>query len=54
MVAASVDFCVKRPRLAFPIFLFFYIPDQLSYQFGVLSGCLRTRSFRTFRLRLFR
>ncbi len=54
MLAAFVDYSVKRPRLAFPGFLFYYFLDHLSYQLGVLAGCLRARSFRSFRLRLIR
>jgi len=54
ILTASTDYAAKRPRLGFPVFFFYYILDQLSYQLGVLAGCLRARSFRTYRLSLFR
>jgi mycofactocin glycosyltransferase len=49
-----VDYSVKRPRLVFPAFFFYYALDHISYQSGVLAGCLRARSFRSYRLRLIR
>jgi mycofactocin system glycosyltransferase len=52
MLSASVDYSVKRPRLPFPAFLFYYILDHISYQVGVLAGCLRAASFRPFRIHL--
>jgi cellulose synthase/poly-beta-1,6-N-acetylglucosamine synthase-like glycosyltransferase len=52
ILPASVDYSVKRPRLAFPAFLFYYVLDHLSYQLGVLTGCLRARSFRSYLLRI--
>jgi mycofactocin glycosyltransferase len=52
--AASVDYSAKRPRLAFPAFLFYYVLDHLSYQIGVFAGCLRAKSFRSYRVRLIR
>lgn len=51
MLSASVDYSVKRPRLLFPAFIFYYFLDHLSYQLGVIAGCLRTRSFRPFLIR---
>jgi len=54
ILAAFVDYSVKRPRLAFPVFFFYYFLDHLSYQLGVLAGCVRTRSFRSYRLRIVR
>lgn len=54
ILAASVDYSAKRPRLALPAFLFYYVLDHLFYQIGVIAGCLRARSFRSFRLRLIR
>jgi len=51
ILAASVDYVVKRPRLGIFMFLFYYFLDHASYQIGVLAGCLRARSFRPYRLR---
>ena len=45
-----VEFFRKHPRLPYPVFLFFFIMEQVSYQAGVLWGCLKCGSFRTYRL----
>ncbi len=49
--AASVDYSAKHPRLGFPSFLLFYVLDHISYQLGVLAGCLRAKSFRSYLIR---
>jgi mycofactocin glycosyltransferase len=49
--AASVDYSAKRPRISFLPFFFYYILDHISYQLGVLSGCLRARSLRSYLIR---
>jgi mycofactocin glycosyltransferase len=51
LLAASVDYSAKHPRLAFPPFFCYYILDHISYQFGVLTGCLRARNFRSYQIR---
>jgi mycofactocin system glycosyltransferase len=38
LLIASVDYSVKRPRLAFPVFILYYVLDHLSYQLGVLEN----------------
>lgn len=48
---ASVDYASKRPQLIFPVFLFYYFLDHLAYQLGVMAGCLRERSFRSYLVR---
>ena len=53
-VSSSVDYAIKRPRLGFPAFLFYYVLEHLSYQTGVLAGCLRARSFGSYKVRLVR
>ncbi len=52
--AASVDYSAKRPRLPFPAFFLYYVLDHISYQLGVLAGCLRARSFRSYLVRFVR
>jgi hypothetical protein len=49
-----VDYAIKRPRLGFPVFLFYYLLEHLSYQTGVFAGCLRLRSFGSYKVRLVR
>jgi hypothetical protein len=48
--AAAVDFTVKKPRLNFLPFLFYYSAEHLAYQLGVAAGCVRRRSFRSYRV----
>lgn len=43
--ASVVDAYVKGPRLAYPVFLFYYLLEHLAYQLGVFWGCLKTMSF---------
>jgi mycofactocin system glycosyltransferase len=49
---ASIDYSAKHPRLSFPAFFFYYSLDHISYQLGVMAGCLRMRSFRSYLLRI--
>jgi mycofactocin system glycosyltransferase len=50
VVTSVVDFFVKKPRLPYPVFLFFYLLEHLAYQAGVFLGCLKARSFGSYRL----
>jgi len=49
---ATVDHQVRRARLLLPLFCGFYFLEQLAYGSGVFWGCLRTRSFASYRLNL--
>jgi mycofactocin system glycosyltransferase len=52
MVYVSVmDYIAKRPALFYPVFLFFYLLEHLSYQVGVFWGCLRQGYFGSYILR---
>jgi mycofactocin glycosyltransferase len=51
LLSSVVDYCLKRPRLSFPIFIFYYTVEHLFYQLGVFLGCLRERSFGSYSLR---
>ena len=48
LLTSAVDFRVKKPKLNYPVFLFFYTLEHLSYQLGVFWGCLRLRYFRSY------
>lgn len=48
LYTSVVDYSVKRPRLWYPTFLFFYLAEHAAYQAGVLAGCLQARSFRSY------
>ena len=54
LIAASVDYSAKLPNIAFPVFLFYYVLDHISYQLGVLAGCLRAKSLRSYLVRFIR
>ncbi len=45
---AAVDYRVKRPQLSFPVFLGFSLAEHTAYQVGVVVGCARRRSFRSY------
>ena len=40
-----VEFFIKKPRLSFPSFLFYFSLEQLSYQLGVWWGCFKRNYF---------
>jgi mycofactocin system glycosyltransferase len=46
--AAAVDYSVKRPRLGFATYLAYYAAEHLAYQTGVIAGCLREGTFRSY------
>ncbi len=46
---ACVDYRLKRPALLFPSFLAFYLAEHLAYGAGVFRGCLRQRTFQSYR-----
>jgi len=48
--AAVVDFIAKKPALFFPVFLFYYLLEQLAYQVGVFIGCFKYGYFRSYLL----
>jgi len=43
--ASIVDYYVKKPKLLYPVFLFFYLLEHLAYQVGVFWGCLKQKYF---------
>ena len=45
LIASTVDYTIKKPRMFFPIFLFFYVLEHLAYQIGVILGCIKNRYF---------
>ena len=46
--SAGVDYSTRRPRLPFPVYLMYYLAEHAAYQAGVVKGCLRERSFRSY------
>ena len=46
--AGTVDYVTKRPRLSWPVYLAYYLAEHAAYQTGVVVGCLRTGSFRSY------
>lgn len=45
LLTSIVDYSVKKPSLAYPTFLLFYILEHLAYQIGVFWGCLKLKYF---------
>lgn len=48
--AAGVDHSVKKPRLSFLRFVGIYLLEQLAYGAGVFWGCLRRKTFASYRV----
>ena len=48
LYSAGVDYSAKRPRLDFPTYLGYYLAEHAAYQLGVLVGCTRSRTFRSY------
>jgi mycofactocin system glycosyltransferase len=43
--SSFTDFSIKRPKINFISFLFFYTLDQFAYQTGVFWGCIKKKNF---------
>jgi hypothetical protein len=48
LYSAGVDYSTRRPRLSFPVYLAYYLAEHVAYQAGVVKGCLREQSFRSY------
>jgi mycofactocin glycosyltransferase len=45
LLASTVDYATKKPRLVYPVYLFFYLMEHIAYQLGVFWGCLKHKFF---------
>jgi mycofactocin glycosyltransferase len=52
LYAAAVDYSVKKPRLSFPAYLGYYLAEHGAYQAGVVLGCLRAGTWRSYAVAL--
>jgi len=50
LLCSLVDYAVKKPNLNYPFFLMIYILEHIAYQIGVFTGCLRARTFGSYRV----
>jgi len=50
--ASSADYIIKKPALFYPVFIFFYLLEQLVYQIGVLWECLKKGYFGSYLVKL--
>ncbi len=48
LYSSAVDYSTKRPRMAYPTYLAYYLAEHTAYQVGVLAGCMRARAFRSY------
>jgi mycofactocin glycosyltransferase len=48
LYSAGVDYSTRRPRMSFPAYLACYLAEHAAYQTGVVAGCVRTGSFRSY------
>jgi mycofactocin glycosyltransferase len=52
--AAGVDYAIRKPRLSFARFSGIYLLEQIAYGAGVFWGCLRKKSFTSYRVVILR
>lgn len=45
-----VEFFQKKPLLNLPMFIFYFLMEQIFYQAGVFWGCIKQKSFRLYRI----
>jgi mycofactocin glycosyltransferase len=50
LYTSFVDYFVKQPDLAYPVFLSYYLLEHLAYQVGVFWGCLKKGYFGSYLL----
>jgi mycofactocin system glycosyltransferase len=50
--AGTVDYVTKRPRLGYLSYLGCYLAEHLAYQAGVIAGCVRAGTFRSYRVEM--
>ncbi len=50
MIAAAVDYMIKKPQLTFAGFSIIYLLEQLAYGAGVFWGCLSRKCFGSYRV----
>jgi mycofactocin glycosyltransferase len=48
LYSAGVDYSTRKPRMSFAAYLAYYLGEHLAYQSGVVRGCVRVRSFRSY------
>lgn len=48
LCSSVVDYSARRPRLCFPVYLGLYLAEHAAYQAGVMAGCVRAGTFRSF------
>ena len=54
VLTSAVDYTLRRPGLTFPLFLFYYGCEHISYQLGVFAGCVKQRTFGSYAPRFIR
>jgi mycofactocin glycosyltransferase len=48
LYSAGVDYSTRKPRMSFAAYLAYYLGEHMAYQTGVVRGCVRVRSFRSY------
>jgi mycofactocin system glycosyltransferase len=48
LYAATVDYFTRRPRIGYLTYLGYYLAEHAAYQSGVIRGCVRSRTFRSY------
>ena len=50
LYSGGVDYATRKPRLSYPTYLGYYLAEHAAYQGGVIAGCVRSRTFRSYLL----
>ncbi len=48
LYSSAVDYSTKGPRIGYPTYLGYYLAEHTAYQMGVIAGCVRARTFRSY------
>jgi mycofactocin system glycosyltransferase len=48
LYSSAVDYSTRRPRISYPTYLGYYLAEHAAYQLGVITGCVQSRTFRSY------
>jgi mycofactocin glycosyltransferase len=50
LYSSAVDYVTRKPHLSYPAYLACYLAEHVAYQGGVIAGCVKERTFRSYSL----
>ena len=51
LYASGVDYATRKPRMSYPVYLACYLTEHLAYQSGVVAGCVKAKTWRSYAVR---